>query len=147
MNLKFGFFTQDLQEDGKGCLLVVPGSHKVQFPWGQAKNRDYFMQVPEVTPVRVKRGSAVLFHNAIWHSTDENTTEGFIRRMLYYTFVPSWCRLHDYIDPPQKLVDMVAAMDQPDRDVFEQLIDSKGLTGPEHYGPSAAYYPLLNLLY
>ncbi len=101
LNLKFGFFFQDLHSPGMGNLLIVPGSHKRPFPRG--KPRAYFLEMPEVVSIRAKPGSVVLFHNAIWHSTDENRHD-FVRRILYYTYVPTWQRIHDYLEPPASLV-------------------------------------------
>ena len=89
LQLKVGYYLSDMTKPWRGNLTVVPGSHKaVQPPDPEdLKRRDLF---PDAKQVCAPAGSAILFHNAIWHTASpfEKPDDG--RTMLYYAYEHHW---------------------------------------------------------
>ena len=74
---------------GDGATMVVPGSHKAQHaPATEDLSRtDLFPGAVEIcgTP-----GTAILFHNALWHSQGPWNKNDGARIMLYYAYEHPW---------------------------------------------------------
>ncbi|MYC94899.1 MAG: phytanoyl-CoA dioxygenase family protein [Caldilineaceae bacterium SB0661_bin_32] len=89
LQLKIGYYLSDMTQPGQGNLCVVPGSHKAAFApnledlqrWGTAAG---------VTEICAPAGTAVLFHNALWHSAGPFSSEKGRRAMLYYAYEHPW---------------------------------------------------------
>jgi hypothetical protein len=64
----------------------VPGSHKAQHPPGES-SADGFL--PSAVQVCAPAGSAILFHNALWHGIGP-FHPGRHRKMLYYCYEHPW---------------------------------------------------------
>jgi hypothetical protein len=89
LQLKIGYYLTDMTEPGRGNLCVVPGSHKACHDPdpNDLKRTDLF---PGAVQVCAPAGSAVLFHNALWHSSGPWTREDGARIMLYYAYEHPW---------------------------------------------------------
>jgi ectoine hydroxylase-related dioxygenase (phytanoyl-CoA dioxygenase family) len=89
LQLKIGYYLTDMTEPGRGHLCVVPGSHKAQFSPDPTdlKRTELF---PGAIQVCAPAGSAVLFHNALWHSGGPWTRDDGARIMLYYAYEHPW---------------------------------------------------------
>jgi hypothetical protein len=89
LQLKVAYYLSDMTEPGQGNLCIVPGSHKAEFE----PNQDD-LQKPELFPGAIQvcapPGSAILFHNALWHSGGPWTRENAARIMLYYAYEHPW---------------------------------------------------------
>jgi hypothetical protein len=89
LQLKVGYYLTDMTEGGRGNLCVIPGSHKAAHP----PDADD-LQRPELFPgaleLRAPAGSAILFHNALWHSHGPWTRDDGARIMLYYAYEHPW---------------------------------------------------------
>jgi ectoine hydroxylase-related dioxygenase (phytanoyl-CoA dioxygenase family) len=87
----------DEVNEANGLLYVLPGSHKrfdIDIPEGN------FDDQPGQVAVAVPAGSAVFFHNHLWHRATPTTPQGTVRRMLGLTYYPAWSR-GSTIDGPQ----------------------------------------------
>jgi len=78
---------------GDGPTMVVPGSHKSNFPHPNIK--DYGMGHPMDTlegsiPVYLKKGDALLFVDGLTHGGSSRTNETGERRVTIYRYGPVW---------------------------------------------------------
>jgi len=89
LQLKVGYFLSDMTEGGQGNLWVVPGSHRQRFDPEPEMIREPGL-FPGGVELRPPAGSAVLFHNALWHSGGNWTRSDGKRRMLYYAYEHPW---------------------------------------------------------
>lgn len=79
---------------GDGGTLVVPGSHKANFLHPEVAqdwaNRQEYKELPAgAIEVRLNKGDALLFVDALMHGATARTTPGE-RRVVIYRYGPSW---------------------------------------------------------
>jgi ectoine hydroxylase len=89
LQLKVGYYLSDMTEPWQGNLTVVPGSHKARLeptPEDRAR-RDFF---PGAVQVCAPPGTAILFHNALWHCAAPYNQPDRGRTMLYYAYEHPW---------------------------------------------------------
>jgi len=89
LQLKVGYFLSDMSEGGQGNLWVVPRSHRGQFE-PEPEHLTTPGTFPGAVELRVPAGSAVLFHNALWHSGGNWSKPDGVRRMLYFAYEHPW---------------------------------------------------------
>jgi len=89
LQLKIGYYLSDMAEPGTGNLCVVPGSHKTALP-PDASDLHRTGLFEGAVQVCGKPGTAILFHNALWHSSGPWTRTGGARIMLYYAYEHPW---------------------------------------------------------
>jgi hypothetical protein len=80
--------------EGDGPTMVVPASHKSNFPHplaGDYAKGDRMDTLPGAIPVYMKRGSALLFVDGLMHGGSSRTNPGE-RRITIYRYGPSWAR-------------------------------------------------------
>ncbi len=86
LQLKIGYYLTDMTKSGASHLTVVPGSHKSrQDPGPPLPNG----MLPGAVQVCAPAGSAILFHNALWHGVGP-FEPGRRRTMLYYCYEHPW---------------------------------------------------------
>jgi hypothetical protein len=71
---------------GDGGTLVVPGSHKANFPFPQVAA---LVKSEPTVEVHLKRGDVLLFVDAIRHGSATRTNPG-LRKVVIYRYGPSW---------------------------------------------------------
>lgn len=89
LQLKIGYYLSDMAEPDQGNLCVVPGSHKALHEPDPAEIK-YAGLFPGAVQLCAPAGSAILFHNALWHSGGPLTRENGKRVMLYYAYEHPW---------------------------------------------------------
>ena len=89
LQLKVGYYLTDMTAPGRGNLTVVPGSHlsRAEPAPEDRKRRELF---PGARQVCAPAGSAILFHNAIWHTAAPYVPGAPGRTMLYYAYEHPW---------------------------------------------------------
>ncbi len=89
LQLKVGYYLSDMTEPGRGNLCVIAGSHRTRSSPDPAdlKNPALFEGAHQVC---APPGSAILFHNALWHSSGPWTWPEGAREMLYYAYEHPW---------------------------------------------------------
>jgi hypothetical protein len=89
LQLKVGYYLSDMTQPGNGNLAVVPGSHKALQSPGSAEmgSRDH---LPGMIEVCAPAGTAILFHNALWHTSSAFAGPERGRTMLYYAYEHPW---------------------------------------------------------
>lgn len=95
---------------GDGTTMVVPGSHKSNFPHPQAADRRVGTNsagldgVEGAIEVHMKAGDALLFVDALSHGSATRTNEGD-RRILVYRYGPSWGNFRYGYQPSPELLE------------------------------------------
>lgn len=89
LQLKVGFYLNDMREPGQGNLMLVPGSHKcnIEPDRQQLSGYDTF---PGAVEVCGPPGTAFMFHNAVWHTSGPWTRPNPERIVLYYAYELPW---------------------------------------------------------
>ncbi len=85
MQLKVGYYLSDMREPDQGNLILVPGSHRNTIE-PDAAQRKGFDTIPGAVQVCGPPGTAVMFHNAVWHTGGPRTKPTGRRLMLYYAY-------------------------------------------------------------
>lgn len=89
LQLKIGYYLSDMTEPGQGNLCIIPGSHKSALD-PTVEDRQRLDLFPGAVQVCEPPGTAILFHNALWHSHGPWTRENGSRIMLYYAYEHPW---------------------------------------------------------
>ena len=89
LQLKIGYYLSDMTEPGQGNLTVIPGSHRTAMPPDNddLQKRELF---DGATQICAPAGTAILFHNALWHTAGPWTKDDGERLMLYYAYEHPW---------------------------------------------------------
>jgi ectoine hydroxylase-related dioxygenase (phytanoyl-CoA dioxygenase family) len=93
--------------EGDGATMVVPGSHKSNFPHpleGDYARGDRMDHLEGAVPAYLKKGDALLFVDGLMHGGSSRTNEGE-RRILIYRYGPSWARTRFNYEYSQPLLD------------------------------------------
>jgi hypothetical protein len=89
LQLKVGYYLTDMTQPGNANLTVVPGSHKSRhvpsLPDLEAQH-----SWPGEEQVCAPAGSAILFHNALFHTAARYASPSHHRTMLYYAYEHPW---------------------------------------------------------
>lgn len=88
LQLKIGYYLNDMSEPGQGNLAVVPGSHKAFREPDPADLKTGLF--PGAIQLCAPAGSAILFHNALWHAGGPFTRLDGYREILYYAYEHPW---------------------------------------------------------
>lgn len=91
--LKFGYFLTDLTHGKGGSLQVVRGSHRRDAP-SNTPGFDLADYADEIVQFDCRAGTAVAFHQALWHAAPPNESD-IIRKNLYISYCPTWMRPFD----------------------------------------------------
>lgn len=89
LQLKIGYYLTEMTQAGQGNLWLIPGSHKAMYDPNHEDLR-YPYQYPGALEICAPAGSAILFHNALWHSAGIFTKPEGCREMLYYAYEHPW---------------------------------------------------------
>ncbi len=89
LQFKVGYYLSDMSEPDQGNLTLVPGSHKaLADPDAQAiQDQTLFDGALQVCG---GPGTAVIFHNAVWHTAGPFSRDGGKRVLLYYGYEHPW---------------------------------------------------------
>jgi hypothetical protein len=87
--LKVGYYLTDMTQPWRGNLTLVPGSHlaRAELSKEDREKREFF---PGALQVCAPAGSAILFHNAVWHTAAPYHPGQPGRQMLYYGYEHPW---------------------------------------------------------
>lgn len=89
LQLKVGYYLTDMTSPGNGNLTVVPGSHRTQ-QLPSAKELEARVTIPGAVQVCAPAGTAILFHNALFHTASVFASPASRRTMVYYAYEHPW---------------------------------------------------------
>ena len=78
---------------GDGPTMVVPGSHKSNFPHpalGSYGKGDRMDNLPGAVPILMNAGDALLFVDGLIHGGSSRANQDGERRVVIYRYGPSW---------------------------------------------------------
>lgn len=93
--------------EGDGPTMVVPGSHKSNFPHplaGDYARGDRMDHLEGAVPVYLEKGDALLFVDGLLHGGSSRTNPGE-RRVVIYRYGPTWGRTRFGYEDSQELLD------------------------------------------
>lgn len=104
---------------GDGGTMVIPGSHKANFPHpGKPDGRGRMDQVEGAIEVQLDAGDVLLFCDGIAHGGSSRTTTDGERRVVIYRYGPSWASTrHGYRYSPELLERLTPAQ----RDILQPV--------------------------
>jgi ectoine hydroxylase len=88
MQLRIGYFLTDQSQPNMGNLAIIPGSHNTAMPLPKtvkAESND----LPIHTVICGKPGTALMFHQGVWHRTHKNEMD-FNRFTMHMVYGPPW---------------------------------------------------------
>jgi hypothetical protein len=142
--IKVGFYLTDLVEPDHGQTFVFPGGHKLAH--GDPRTAELLKRdgawargaMPQdAVALRVKAGSAVMFHNRLVHSVRSPNTKGPTRRAIFIQWAYRWMSSVDTMD--------VAHLDGPLTDPIRRQLLGLGGNAVQNdqysQGRSRRYYP------
>ncbi|SDX05083.1 phytanoyl-CoA dioxygenase family protein [Paenibacillus sp. CF384] len=93
LQLRVSYLLTDQSEPGKGNMEMIPGSHRSRVPMPDSVRKG-----TEECPLRhvvcAPAGSALVFHNAVWHRSHEHNHD-YDRYTMHYIYSPPWMRYSD----------------------------------------------------
>lgn len=89
LQFKVGYYLSDMSEADQGNLTLVPGSHRNPVE-PTAEQLSGFDTMPGATQICGEPGTAIVFHNAVWHTRGPHTRPGGKRILLYYAYELPW---------------------------------------------------------
>jgi len=89
LQLKVGYYLTDMTEPDQGNLCVVPGSHKAAVD-PDADDLQNGELCEGAMQVCAPAGTAIFFHNALWHSAGPLRREDGGRVIAYYAYEHPW---------------------------------------------------------
>ena len=93
LQLRASYSLTDQSREFMGNMMMIPGSHRSPVTLPEDK-RSQLRASPIQHNIRCRAGSALLFHNGVWHSPMPNR-EDFDRYNMHYIYSPPWLRRSD----------------------------------------------------
>ncbi len=93
LQLRASFNLTDQSGPFMGNMMLIPGSHRSRLDLPEAV-RNQINACPIQQTIYAKSGSALLFHNGVWHSPMPNNRD-FDRYNMHYIYSPPWLRRSD----------------------------------------------------
>ena len=87
VQLRVGYFLTDQSQPDMGNMTMIPGSHNVSMKLPKSVKGDSDLPIAQV--ICGKPGTALLFHQAVWHRTHANTMS-FDRYTMHLVYAPPW---------------------------------------------------------
>jgi ectoine hydroxylase len=93
VQLRIGYYLTDQSRERMGNLVLIPGSHSAREPMPKELRGDE-NSVPIRDIVCGEPGTAVMFHQGIWHCAGSNDEE-FDRFTMHMVYAPPWLMRSD----------------------------------------------------
>ena len=100
LNFKIQFFLTEIPTGNCANFMLVPGSHRREFPKDSAPRYD---NPPGAVQLICQPGDCAIFPNTLWHSVAPNHSDT-VRRSITFRYGQMWCRPYDYEKCPEKVL-------------------------------------------
>ena len=100
LNFKIQFFLTEIPTENCANFMLVPGSHRREFPKDSAPRYD---NPPGAVQLICQPGDCAIFPNTLWHSVAPNHSDT-VRRSITFRYGQMWCRPYDYEKCPEKVL-------------------------------------------
>ena len=93
LQLRASYSLTDQSREFMGNMMMIPGSHRSPVPLPEDKRKQLTVS-PIQHNILCRPGTALLFHNGVWHSPMPNHQD-FDRYNIHYIYSPPWLRRSD----------------------------------------------------
>ena len=93
LQLRASYSLTDQSREFMGNMMMIPGSHRSPVVLPESRRRQLTVS-PIQHNILCKAGTALLFHNGVWHSPMPNHQD-FDRYNIHYIYSPPWLRRSD----------------------------------------------------
>ncbi len=93
LQLRASYSLTDQSREFMGNMMMIPGSHRSPVPLPEDKPTQLTVSSIQHN-ILCKAGTALLFHNGVWHSPMPNHQD-FDRYNIHYIYSPPWLRSSD----------------------------------------------------
>jgi len=93
VQLRASYTLTDQSELGMGNMAMIPGSHRSSVPLPEELRSSMYAS-PIQHIIRARRGTVLIFHNAVWHSPMPSHLD-YDRYNMHYLYTPPWVRRAD----------------------------------------------------
>jgi ectoine hydroxylase len=103
LQLRVSYLLTDQSQPGMGNMELIPGSHRSRYEMPLSARKG-----EEDCPIRhivcAPAGSALVFHNAVWHRSHEHLLD-YDRYIMHYIYSPPWARYSDRFENDKALME------------------------------------------
>ena len=85
LQIKIGYWLNDLPDEKMGNLVIMPGSHRKQY----MDSYDTHESILGEKVVCVLKGTMTVMHSSIWHRVEPNESD-IIRYNIFMAYCPAW---------------------------------------------------------
>lgn len=103
LQLRVSYILTDQSLPGKGNMEMIPGSHRSRVPMPESVRKGQ-EECPITHVVCAPAGSALVFHNAVWHRSHEHKHD-YDRYIMHYIYSPPWMRYSDRFENDDALLE------------------------------------------
>lgn len=120
LQLRVSYLLTDQSRPRTGNMELIPGSHRSALPLPESVQSGA-ADVPISEVICARAGSALIFHNAVWHRTYAHDGD-YDRYTAHYVYSPPWVRSSDRLQNSPELIarttplrrDLLAEFARPD---------------------------------
>lgn len=131
-HVKALFFLTDVQGVDQGNVVLVPGSHDVEFPHSSAALASHPLRRGSIQ-LQARAGDVILFPATLWHAVAPNKSQAS-RISLVVWYSQLWARPVDYDRIEPKVLERLSTRQ---RLLFGELADARPVS---YYLPTQAHY-------
>ena len=86
IQLRIGYVLTDLSQEGRGNLVVIPGSHNSSVPLPEGLGPE---EIPISLSLCAEPGTAIMFHQGVYHCGGKNKMD-LNRYIVHMVYAPPW---------------------------------------------------------
>ena len=86
VQLRIGYVLTDLSQEGRGNLVVIPGSHNSSVPLPEGLGPE---EIPISLSLCAEPGTAIMFHQGVYHCGGKNKMD-LNRYFVLLVYAPPW---------------------------------------------------------
>ena len=90
LQLQIGYWLTDMPNSEMGNLVVLPGSHRIDY----LPQYDTNEHVPGEVSLCFPRGTITIMHASLWHRGHQNRSD-VTRKTIYISYCPAWLQAAD----------------------------------------------------
>ncbi len=104
VQLRVGYFLTDQSRSDMGNMVMIPGSHNAKLRLPKTVKADTETDLPIREIITGKPGSALLFHQGVFHRTGVNAMD-FDRYTMHIVYSPPWLIPSDRMENSKEFVE------------------------------------------
>jgi ectoine hydroxylase-related dioxygenase (phytanoyl-CoA dioxygenase family) len=130
------FWLSDVSEPGRGNMMVIPGSHKLNWLQGPPGPTVRWPVPDDAMEVTAHPGDVLFYDRRIWHSRSDNHSD-VTRKAVFFGYTYRWIAVRDDVPDPRSSPELAHLSP-----IQRQLLDIDTDTGDGRWGHSPDTIPL-----